>query len=113
MFQPIVCPNCGAAISNMDVRLMEVAQCAYCKASFRVPRSFTPEPDLGDLLLGADFNAIADIPGWQRLSLERTRTLYGPPPALLAERPQAGPERPEQSLALPRCTVLLTVQCSS
>ncbi len=89
MFQPIVCPNCGAAISNADVRLMEVAQCAYCKASFRVPRSFTPEPDLGDLLLGADFGAIADIPGWQRLSIERTRTLYGPPPALLAEMPES------------------------
>jgi hypothetical protein len=87
MFQPIVCPNCGAAIPATDVRLMDIAQCTYCNTSFRVPRTLTPEPDLGDLLLGADFNTVSDIPGWQKLNPERTRMLYGPPPELLAELP--------------------------
>ncbi len=87
MFQSIVCPNCGAAIPPSDVRLMDIAQCTYCKTSFRVPRTLTPEPDLGDLLLGADFNTVSDIPGWQKLNPERTRMLYGPPPELFAEFP--------------------------
>jgi hypothetical protein len=56
------CANCGAALDWRGVR-GSVASCEYCGASFRVPGSLTPEPDLGDLLLGADFRD-PEVPGW-------------------------------------------------
>ncbi len=37
--------------------------CQYCNTTFRVPKTLTPEPDLGDLILGADFSR-KPIAGW-------------------------------------------------
>ena len=60
--QDLACANCGAPI---DVRLMHgaLAACAQCGAAFNVPATLTPEPNLGDLLLGADFRD-PEVPGW-------------------------------------------------
>jgi len=58
----LACANCGAAI-NPDAMRGDVAVCGYCGAAFRVAASLTPEPAMGDLLLGADFRD-PSVPGW-------------------------------------------------
>jgi hypothetical protein len=60
--QDLNCANCGAAIDPQSIR-GDLAACGYCGAAFRVPASLTPEPTLGNLLLGADFRDPA-LPGW-------------------------------------------------
>lgn len=62
LLQTVNCPNCGGALTNPVLGDM-LAACPYCHLTFRAPRSFTPEPQMGDLLLGADFRG-PDIPGW-------------------------------------------------
>ncbi len=62
MITELTCANCGAPIDPASIR-GDRAVCGYCGIAFRVPVSYTPEPDLGDLLLGADFRDPA-IPGW-------------------------------------------------
>jgi hypothetical protein len=60
---PLNCPNCGAALPARAIKA-DLVTCEFCGTSFRVPKTLTPEPDMGDLLLGADFgNKI--IPGWE------------------------------------------------
>jgi hypothetical protein len=56
------CANCGAPIDSRSLHGL-LAVCGHCGASFRVPSTQTPEPTLGDLLLGADFTD-PDVPGW-------------------------------------------------
>ncbi|MCC7358891.1 MAG: hypothetical protein IT317_05410 [Anaerolineales bacterium] len=60
--QELNCANCGAAIDVRTVRGM-VAACTYCGTSFVVPETMTPEPTMGNLLLGADFRD-PELPGW-------------------------------------------------
>jgi hypothetical protein len=60
--QELGCAGCGAPIDVREVR-GALAACPSCGAAFRVPPSLTPEPSLGDLLLGADFRN-PDVPGW-------------------------------------------------
>jgi hypothetical protein len=62
MFTELSCANCGASIDPQLIR-GDVASCNYCGAAFRVAGSQTPEPSMGNLLLGADFRD-PSIPGW-------------------------------------------------
>ncbi len=87
MFQAMTCPNCGAAVSTSDMQ-HDLATCAYCRASFRVPKTLTPEPDMGDLILGADFSA-GTVPGWGRFHTDKTELKPGTPPELRAEFPSS------------------------
>ncbi len=58
------CPNCGAALPPKAIKASDLVTCEFCGTSFRVPKTLTPEPDMGDLLLGADF-ASNVLPGWE------------------------------------------------
>jgi hypothetical protein len=64
------CPNCGASVLFTSPN-NDIAICEYCHSSFRVASSFTPQPDLGDLLLGADFSQLPPA-GWQLLNEQAT-----------------------------------------
>ncbi len=83
--QGISCPNCGAAIRVQAVP-RTVESCEYCGTSFRVPHSLTPKPEMGDLMLGADFTN-PDVPGWKVLNRDKLQFEPGPPPELWAEFP--------------------------
>ena len=67
--EEINCANCGAAIRPGDI-LDGVALCKYCGVNFRVPLTFTPEPALGDLLLGADFRD-PQLRGWKTFNNDK------------------------------------------
>lgn len=56
------CANCGATLQVIDVR-SAVISCQYCGTSFREADSSSPEPEMGDLILGADFRD-SKLPGW-------------------------------------------------
>lgn len=57
------CPNCGAALSAAALKNV-LATCEFCGTTFRMSKTATPEPDMGDLLLGADFGSDT-LPGWE------------------------------------------------
>jgi hypothetical protein len=57
------CPNCGAALSEQAVKI-EFTVCDFCGTTFRMSKTLTPEPGMGDLLLGADFGNDT-LPGWE------------------------------------------------
>lgn len=82
LLHELSCVNCGATIRVMAMR-GAVVQCDYCHASFRVPTSLTPEPEMGDLLLGADFRDIA-LPGWTLLNRDKLEFRPGAPAELWA-----------------------------
>jgi hypothetical protein len=63
------CPNCGAALPAQAAK-MEVASCEFCGTSFRTSKTLTPEPDMGDLLLGANFGS-QTMPGWEALNVDK------------------------------------------
>ena len=67
--QALNCPNCGAALSEKAVK-SDLVVCEFCGTTFRVSKTHTPEPDMGDLMLGADFND-DHIPGWEVLNREK------------------------------------------
>lgn len=71
------CPNCGAALPEKNIK-GDIASCEYCGTSFRVPKSLTPEPDMGDLLLGADFSSKV-MPGWQLFNEDKLTFHKGKP----------------------------------
>ena len=83
--QEISCTNCGAAIPA-DAIADGVALCRYCGVNFRVPLSLTPEPALGDLLLGADFRD-PDLHGWKTFNLDKWELRPGSPAELWARFP--------------------------
>jgi hypothetical protein len=83
--QELTCANCGAAIDVRTIRGM-VAACNYCGTSFRVPASLTPEPTLGDLLLGADFRD-PELPGWVASTPDKLEFRPGSPAELWANFP--------------------------
>ncbi|MBI3168300.1 MAG: DUF1080 domain-containing protein [Chloroflexi bacterium] len=74
------CPNCGAALPA-SVAKSDVAVCEFCGTSFRLPKTLTPEPDMGDLLLGADFSQ-KTIPGWETVNTDMLSFHNGPPAEL-------------------------------
>jgi len=59
------CPNCGAALSEQAVKA-DFTVCDFCGTTFHMSKTLTPEPGIGDLLLGADFGSEA-LPGWELL----------------------------------------------
>lgn len=67
--QALNCPNCGAALPQKAIKASDLVSCEFCGASFRVPKTFTPEPDMGDLILGADFSSKI-MPGWEVINEE-------------------------------------------
>ncbi len=74
------CPNCGAAMPAYSAKA-EVVSCDFCGTSFRLSNTFTPEPDMGDLLLGADFgNRI--MPGWEVVNEDKLTFHKGSPSEL-------------------------------
>ena len=79
----LICPNCGASLPEPAVN-GDVVTCQYCSTTFRIPKTFTPEPALGDLILGADFSA-QPLAGWTLLHEENTRLIPGPTPELRAK----------------------------
>jgi hypothetical protein len=85
LVEPIFCPSCGAAIPPESLR-RDIAVCSYCRVSFRVSNSLTPEPDLGDLILGADFHK-SPILGWSLLNEDRVSFPKTEPPQLRASFP--------------------------
>ena len=62
MLDQLTCPNCGATLlppaPNSDV-----VTCQYCHTTFRIPSTSTPQLDMGNLILGADFRR-QPIVGW-------------------------------------------------
>jgi len=77
------CPNCGAALP-LPASLTEVVTCQYCHTTFRIPKTVTPEPDLGDLMLGADFSQ-KPIAGWDFPNEANIQIIKGNPPELRAK----------------------------
>jgi hypothetical protein len=59
------CPNCGASLPASAVKA-DFAVCEFCGTTFRMSETATPEPGMGDLLLGADFGSNT-LPGWEVL----------------------------------------------
>jgi hypothetical protein len=63
-----------------------VVTCQYCNITFRVPRTQTPEPDMGNLILGADFRQ-APIAGWSFPNEDNVRVSNGVRPELRFKYP--------------------------
>lgn len=74
------CPNCGAALPAQALK-DSIASCEFCGTSFRIPKTLTPEPDMGDLLLGADFSR-KDMPGWETVNEDLLTFHTGHPPEI-------------------------------
>ncbi len=85
MMKPINCPNCGAALPARAIK-SDIASCEFCGTSFRIPKSLTPEPDMGNLLLGADFSHKI-MPGWELLNADKLTFNGGNPPELIGKVP--------------------------
>ncbi len=66
----------------------QLITCQYCNTSFRVPKTLTPEPDLGDVLLAADFSQ-KPIVGWNFPNEDKVRLIPSHPPELHAKCPTA------------------------
>ena len=76
----LTCPNCGAALSAAALK-NDLATCEFCGTTFRMSKTATPEPDMGDLLLGADF-ADSTLPGWEIIRDGEISFHKGNPPEL-------------------------------
>lgn len=74
------CPNCGAALPASAAQ-SDIVVCEFCGTSFRLPKTLTPEPDMGDLLLGADFSK-KTMPGWETVNADMLTFHKGPPTEL-------------------------------
>lgn len=85
--QTFQCPNCGAALSANALKA-EIAACEYCGTTFRLAKSPTPEPDMGDVLLAADFRD-PQVPGWLLSNPDKIRFLSSPQPELFAFFPSS------------------------
>ncbi len=85
--EKLACPSCGAALS-VRAQPKDVITCDYCGVSFRIPDSLTPEPEMGDLLLGANFSDFK-VPGWRVYTPEHLKFKPGPPPELWASLPKS------------------------
>jgi len=85
MFAQSNCPNCGATLPASAFS-SEVVTCQYCNATFRMSRTPTPEPDMGNLVLAADFSQ-DPIPGWAFPSRDKIQLLNDSVPELRANFP--------------------------
>jgi hypothetical protein len=79
------CANCGAAISPASIQA-GMASCGYCGMTFRLAGNLTPQPAMGDLMLGADFRD-PNVPGWILSTPERLEFRPGSPAELWANFP--------------------------
>ena len=79
--QALNCPNCGAALPQKAIKASDLVSCEFCGTSFRVPKTLTPEPDMGDLILGADFSS-KTMPGWEIINEELLTFHKGKPSEL-------------------------------
>jgi hypothetical protein len=76
----LICPNCGAPLPA-SAASQDVVTCQYCNITFRIPKSFTPEPDMGNLILGADFRQ-DNLPGWDFPNRDKVQFINGTSPEL-------------------------------
>lgn len=67
--QSLACPNCGYPMPAGAVG-GSLIKCEACGTTFSVPTSLTPEPEIGGLLLAADFRNPL-IPGWKVHNLDK------------------------------------------
>ena len=81
----LICPNCGAPLPASAAN-QEVITCQYCNITFRIPKSFTPEPDMGNLILGADFRQ-DNLPGWDFPNKDNVQFINGTPSELRFKYP--------------------------
>jgi len=81
----LICPNCGAALPA-SAATSDVITCQYCGVTFRTSRTPTPEPDLGNLILGADFRQ-DDLPGWNFPNQDNVQFVHATPPELRFKYP--------------------------
>ena len=88
MFESLSCPNCGAAIIPTGRYPGSVTTCEFCRTSFRIHTTLTPEPDMGNLLLGADF-LDSEVPGWVVVDLDNLEFKSDPTPELWARYPKS------------------------
>ena len=79
--QALNCPNCGAALPQKAIKASDLVSCEFCGTSFRVPKTLTPEPDMGDLILGADFSS-KTMPDWEVINEELLTFFKGEPSEL-------------------------------
>lgn len=75
------CPNCGAALPEKAIKASDLVACEFCGTTFRVSKTLTPEPDMGDLMLGADFSN-KTMPGWEVVNEELLTFYKGNPSEL-------------------------------
>jgi hypothetical protein len=87
MIETLSCPNCGGSLPYKVIP-GTVVPCEYCGTSFRVDMTLTPEPKMGDLLLGADF-VNPEVPGWRVDNREMLVFKPGPPPELQVDHPKS------------------------
>lgn len=83
LIDALICPNCGASLPVQSTQ-GGLVTCQYCNTTFRIPTSLTPEPDMGDLMLGADFSH-KPIIGWAFPNEDNIRLVAGNPPELRAK----------------------------
>ena len=83
LLDALICPNCGASLPSQASPGSTIT-CQYCSTTFRVPASLTPEPTMGDLLLGADFSG-KPITGWAFPNEDNIRLVSGATPELRAK----------------------------
>ena len=76
----LTCPNCGGTLSAASLK-NDFATCEFCGTTFRMATTATPEPDMGDLLLGADFTN-ETLPGWEIVRDGEITFYKGDPPEL-------------------------------
>lgn len=76
------CPNCGAALPARNLK-DDIAACEFCGTSFRVPKTLTPEVDMGDLILGVDFSKPVN-PGWTTVNDDQLTFHKGSPAEMRA-----------------------------
>jgi len=77
------CPNCGASLPYPAVA-SDLVTCQYCNTTFRVPKTSTPQPDMGDLILGADFSK-KPVAGWGFPNEDKISLIQSNPPELRAK----------------------------
>jgi hypothetical protein len=80
--QAMSCANCGATLYVGDFR-SNIIECQYCGTSFREAASLTPQPEMGDLILGADFRD-PKVPGWVISFEDKVEFKNDPDPELWA-----------------------------
>jgi hypothetical protein len=87
--QSLNCPNCGASLPAYAGKA-DFVTCEFCGTTFRTSDTYTPEPSMGDLLLGADFSK-KPIPGWGLFNESQLKFIPGNPPEMqLSFEPKVG-----------------------